>query len=60
MRAEPWMNREPVPTKTPLQIAESDFQHWSDRLRAVTKELVVCESELSAARERVEKLKPTF
>lgn len=56
MRAESWMDHTPRPTRTPLQIAEADVRHWSDRLRSLTADLLECGREFNAAIERREKM----
>lgn len=56
MRAESWMDRTPVPVRSPLQIAQEDARHWSDRYRSLTADLLECERQWASARERVEKL----
>lgn len=56
MRAEGWMNKAPIPTRTPLQIAQADFRHWSSRKRSILCDLEACEREWSEALERLEKL----
>lgn len=52
MRAEAWMDHNPTPTRSPLQIAEADVRHWSSRLRELTEQLLECESEFASALKR--------
>lgn len=56
MRAEPWMDRTPIPTRTPLQIAEADVRHWSSRVSSLEADLTEAQRRWIEARDLVEKL----
>lgn len=55
MRAETWMDRTPVPQKTPLQLAQDDMRYWSERIKTLTTDLTVAQQEFSLAVGRVNK-----
>ena len=52
MRAEIWMDRTPVPRKTPLQQAQADMRYWNDRIETLTKELMEAQHSLSRVQGR--------
>lgn len=56
MRCEPWMNRTPVPQKTPLQIAQDDLAHWARRQRQLIAELAEVDRQFAEAGARVDSL----
>ncbi len=56
MRAENWMDRTPVPTKTPLQQAQADMRYWKQELADAEKRADECRSEFRSAVDRVARL----
>ena len=56
MRCEPWMDRTPVPRKTPLQLAEADLDLWSDRCRSLIEQLAAAERQRTMALARIKQL----
>jgi hypothetical protein len=49
MKAETWMNRDPVPRKTPLQQAQQDLFHWKRELDKAEQRAEECRREYRKA-----------
>jgi hypothetical protein len=56
MRCESWMDKTPIPRKTPRELARHDFSHWSDRCRKLEAELDEARRQVDAAIERIDRL----
>jgi hypothetical protein len=52
MRCEPWMNKTPIPTRTPKQIAKADMQYWQNELQIATGRVADCQRWLAEATAR--------
>jgi hypothetical protein len=56
MRCESWMNKAPIPTRTPLQIAQADMRYWADRKRDLLSQLEDADDQFKQALATVERL----
>lgn len=59
MRSSPWMDEIPAITKTPLQIAKENHEHWLNRLREALYDARLCEMELNGAHDALIKVLET-
>jgi hypothetical protein len=59
MRCEPWMDREPVRHKTPLELAREDRLHWKLELERAEARVKECRDAFLEAVERIDRLAPT-
>jgi hypothetical protein len=56
MICEPWMDRAPVPKKTPLQQAQDDMRYWRRELDEAEQRATECRKRFNEAVDRVASL----